>query len=149
MRTFFDEFGTVLLLGFIAIVIAGGLIGTGCYVFPKYEVWQQGLKGQGEMARAEQNRRVSVLEAQAKKDSATLLADAEVERAKGVAKANAIVAESLKGHDEYLRYLWIDKLAEGTNREVIYVPTEASLPILESQRLNIPAEKGQLPNARP
>ena len=41
-------------------------------------------------------------------DSAKLLADAEVERAKGVAQANAIIGDSLKNNEEYLRYLYIN-----------------------------------------
>jgi regulator of protease activity HflC (stomatin/prohibitin superfamily) len=76
-----------------------------------------------------------VQEAKAKMDSAKLLAGAEVERAKGVAEANKIVAESLKDHDEYLRYLWITEVAgKGEGKTVVYVPTEANLPILEASR---------------
>lgn len=62
-----------------------------------------------------------------------MLAAAEVERAKGVAEANRIIGESLKNNEGYLRYLWIQGLQDGSS-EVIYVPTEASLPILEATR---------------
>ena len=68
----------------------------------------------------------------AKKESAQLLADAEVTRAEGVAKANKIIGDSLKGNESYLRYLWINGLSEKDNNTVIYVPTEANLPILEA-----------------
>lgn len=105
---------------------------------PQYNVWQQGLVGEAELKRAEQNRRIAVQEAQAKQESAVLLARAEVERAKGVAEANAIIAEGLQGHDEYLRYLWIQALehtATAQGGQVIYVPTEANLPIMEATRL--------------
>jgi len=47
--------------------------------------------------------------------------------------ANKIIADGLRGNDEYLRYLWIDKVAGSTNREIVYVPTEANLPILEAR----------------
>lgn len=116
--------------------VAGGivLIVALMLLIPKWNVWRAEKEGEAELARAEQNREVAVREAQAKRDAAKMLAEAEVERAMGVAEANRIVADSLKGHDEYLRYLWIDKLSEGTQREVIYVPTEASLPILEAGR---------------
>ena len=50
-----------------------------------------------------------------------------------MAKANEIIGGSLKGNEEYLRYLWIDNLEKGNN-SVIYVPTEAGLPILEANR---------------
>jgi len=115
-----------------SLILLGLLIAAGMYGCPRYEVWQQGLKGEAELKRAEQNRKVKVYEAEAEKDAAKLKAEAEVERAKGVAEANRIVADGLKGHDEYLRYLWIDKVANNAAREIIYVPTEAALPILEA-----------------
>jgi hypothetical protein len=116
----------MLIIALIALVMAG------C---PVYNVWQQGLAGQAELKRAVQNRQIAIQEAQAKKESATLLAGAEVERAKGVAEANRIVADGLKGHEEYLRYLWItEKVGQNVTREVVYVPTEANLPILEASR---------------
>jgi hypothetical protein len=116
----------------IALVALTALMLWGC---PTYNVWQQGLAGQAELKRAEQNRMIAIQEARAKQESASLLAGAEIERAKGVAQANKIIADGLKGHDEYLRYLWIDRLASSQHREVIYIPTEANMPILEAQRL--------------
>jgi hypothetical protein len=69
-------------------------------------------------------------------ESAKLLGDAEVARARGVAEANRIIGDSLKGNEAYLRYLWIHNLESGSN-SVIYIPTEAGLPILEAgARLN-------------
>ena len=60
-------------------------------------------------------------------------AQADVERAKGAAQANVILGNSLKGNADYLRYLWIQNLEAGkTPPQVIYVPTEAGLPILEA-----------------
>lgn len=35
-----------------------------------------------------------------------------------------------------LRYLWIQGLQEGATPQVVYVPTEAGLPILEAGRTN-------------
>lgn len=61
----------------------------------------------------------------AKKD-----AEIEVARAEGVAKANEIIAGSIT--EAYLRYRFIEGLNDG-NTEVIYVPTEANLPILEAR----------------
>lgn len=112
----------------LMLLIAGGLYGC-----PEYNVWQQRLQGEAELARAQQNRQIAVNEAQAKKDAASLLADAEVARAKGVAAANAIIAQGLGGAEGYLRYLWIQTL-EHPHNNVIYVPTEANLPILEAAR---------------
>jgi regulator of protease activity HflC (stomatin/prohibitin superfamily) len=104
---------------------------------PQYKVWEQSLVGKAALKRAEQDRQISVQEAQAKMDSADLLAKAEVARAKGVAEANAIIAGGLGGADGYLRYLYINALGEHAGKlgQVIYVPTEAGLPILEAGRL--------------
>lgn len=118
-----------IVLGSILLV---ALVPVTCVEYPKYQVYEQEKQGEATFARASKDREVRVLEAQAKLDSAKLDALAEIERAKGVAGANAIIADGLKGHDEYLRYLWIDKVAGNSAREVIYVPTEATLPILEA-----------------
>lgn len=121
------------LLAVILVLTGAGMVGC-----PMYQVYEQEKTGEATFARASKDREVKVLEAQAKLDAAKLEAQAEVERAKGVAGANAIIADGLKGHEEYLRYLWIDKVAGSTNREVVYVPTEAALPILEAGRRGAP-----------
>jgi len=101
---------------------------------PMYNVWEQGLKGEAELARAEQNRQILINEAKAKSDSAKHWANAEIERAKGAAEANNIVAESLGGSEGYLRWLFIEKLDEIKEGQIIYLPTEAGMPILEAGR---------------
>jgi hypothetical protein len=103
------------------------------WVFPVYNVWQQGMSGQSELSKAEYSKKVAVQEALAKKESSTLLAEAEVERAKGVAKANEIIGVSLKNNESYLRYLWIQGM-QTNQMQVVYIPTEANLPILEAGR---------------
>ena len=54
-------------------------------------------------------------------------AEIEVARAKGAAEAQKIIRETLS--DSYLQYLWIQTLNENPN--VIYVATEANLPIFK------------------
>ncbi len=100
----------------------------------KVQVWSAGLTGQAELAQADYNRRIVVQEAIAKHKAAIELAKAEIERAKGVAQANAIIGKSLEKNESYLRYLWIQNLANEKN-QVIYVPTEGNLPLLEASRL--------------
>lgn len=103
---------------------------------PQYTVWEKELDGKAIMKRAEWTRQVQVEEAKAKFESAKFLSKAEVERAKGVAEANKIVADGLGGAEGYLRYLYIEGLKEtGGTGKVIYIPTEAGLPILEASRL--------------
>ena len=60
---------------------------------------------------------------QAKKE-----AEIEVARARGAAEAQKIVRSTLS--DSYLQYLWIKTLSENPN--VIYVATEANMPIIRN-----------------
>lgn len=114
-------------VGGIALILT--LLGMwGC---PNYAVYQQNLEGEAELARATQNRQISIQEAQAKKESAKDLAEAEVIRARGAAQANEIIGKSLEGNESYLHYLFINNM-EHTQNQVIYIPTEAGLPILEA-----------------
>ena len=120
--------------------------GVGCAIFcavtaatilfamPQYYVWQQNKAGEAELARAEQNRQIAIQEAKAKEESAKSLANAEVIRAEGVAKANKIIGDSLQNNEAYIHYLWVEALKESQN-EVIYIPTEAGIPITESARI--------------
>lgn len=100
---------------------------------PQYKVWQQSKEGEAELAKAEQNRQIAIQEARAKEESAVSLANAEVIRAEGVAKANKIIGDSLQNNDAYIHYLWIEALRE-SDSDVIYIPTEAGIPITESAR---------------
>jgi len=114
-------------------IVAVVVITAGMWGCPQYNVYSRRLSGEAELANAEYSRQVAVKEALAKKDSASLLADAEVARAVGVAKANKIIGDSLKDNEAYLRYLFVQNL-ENTKDQIIYVPTEANLPILEAAR---------------
>lgn len=122
--------------GYRAVAVIGSVllvaILIGMYGCPQYSVWEQGLSGQAELKKAEWNRQITIKEAEAKKESAKSLADAEVIRAEGVAKANKIIGDSLHNNEAYLRYLWINNLNSDQGKEVIYIPTEAGIPILEA-----------------
>lgn len=118
-------------------VIAALVIGAGMAIFPIYGVWQQGLSGEAELARATQNRQIRIERAKAQEQAAVFEAKAEVERAKGVAQANQIIADGLGGPEGYLRWRFIEMLQEtgSAGRETIYIPTEAAMPILEAARI--------------
>lgn len=118
--------------GIWGLLIFVVLIMGGC---PMYNVWEQGLTGEAALARATQDRQILIEEAIAKKESSVYWAQAEIERAKGAAEANQIVAESLGGPEGYLRWLFIEKLDEIKSGQIIYLPTEAGIPILEAGRL--------------
>ena len=136
----FEDDQTLKRLGKVCVVIGILLvliIAFWMWGMPKYRVYEQTLIGEAELARASQNRQIATLEAQAKKEAATLLGETEVARAKGVAEANKIIGESLHNNEAYLRYLWINGLSEhGNAPTIVYVPTEAGLPILEAGRMN-------------
>lgn len=123
--------GIIVILGFFLLVVTILWITVG---YPIWTVWDNKKMGEAELARAESNRQIKTLEAKALMESAKHLADAEIIRAKGVAEANKIIGESLKDNEGYLRYLWITNL-ESSQKEVIYIPTETNLPILEANRL--------------
>ena len=126
---------TIVVLIVLAIII-------NMSVMPSYRIYKQDKQGQANLRQQEWEKKILVEQAKAQNESATLnaeatikqetaKAEAEIIRAKGVAQANVIIADSLKGNESYLRYLWIDKI--GDNPNVIYVPTEAGLPILEAR----------------
>ena len=119
------NFGIVGVSFLVSLFIISSIVG------PIYNVWAQSLDGKAELQKAEYTRQVAVLEAQAKKDSAQQLADAEIIRATGVAKANQIIGDSLKDNREYLQYLYITGLEDGSKNGnvTIYVPTEGGMPV--------------------
>jgi len=119
-----------LLMSVLGIAVIGGFM----YIIPQYKVYSQRMLGQAELQRAESNRQIKVREAQAAYDAADLTAKAEIRRAEGVAEANRIIADSLDGAEGYLRWRYIEMLenTSGSGRDVIYIPTEAGLPILEA-----------------
>lgn len=123
-------FGTTI--GGILLVLACAIGMWGC---PKYNVYSQRMEGEAMLAHAQSSKEVAVAEAKAKMESAQLLGQADVARAKGAAEANRIIGDSLKNNEEYLRYLWIQNLENSKEHQVIYIPTEAGLPILEANRL--------------
>ena len=120
-----------ILWGIVLLaLIIGSLFGIG-FLTKNYNVWSQEMDGKAQLAEAEWTRKIAVEEAKARQESAVLDAQAEVERAKGVKEANEIIAAGLGGPEGYLRYLYINTLNE-LNTQLIYVPTEAGLPILEA-----------------
>lgn len=121
-----------LLVGTLA---CAAVLSSGCTYIPAYNVYSKRMEGQAALAEAQSSRQVATLEAKQKMESADYLAKAEVTRAQGAARANAILQNSLGGPEGYLRYLQIQAY-ENTNAKLIYVPTQGGLPVLEASRLN-------------
>lgn len=133
-----DEIKTPLKIVGSIVIVAALCVGTGMYGCPQYSVYSKRMDGEAELAQANYSKQVSVQTALAKKDAATFEAQAEVIRAGGVAQANKIIGDSLKNNEAYLRYLFVNNL-EHTQNQVIYIPTEAGLPILEAGHKPVPA----------
>lgn len=126
----------------LSLLLAVLLSFSSCYEFNR----QQRMKdaeafGKAQLLEAQSSKQVQIedarglseaseLQAKAKINIAKAEAQAEIERAKGVAEANKIIGESLKGNDEYLRYLQIDAI-RNSKGDKVYIPTEAGLPIIE------------------
>lgn len=107
------------------VVIISLMIG-----LPVYNVWRSNKMGVAEYVRAEQNRKIKIEEAKANLEAEKLNAQAEIERAKGAAEAIRIENGSIT--PTYIQYLWVRQQNANSNNKIIYIPTEAGLPILEA-----------------
>jgi predicted aminopeptidase len=119
--------GVVLIAIFLL-----GMVVLGMWGCPRYNVYSQQKEGEAQLAHAQSSREVAVAEAKAKMESATLLAQADTIRAHGIARSNQIIGNSLTKN--YLSWFWISQLDQAGN--IIYVPTEANMPVLEATRFN-------------
>lgn len=92
---------------------------------PPYNVWQQGLTGQAELRRAEQNRQIQIEQARAEREAAELRAE-----------AIAIVGQAAKDFPEYRYQEFLgafgEAFREGDIDQIVYVPTEGLIPITEA-----------------
>lgn len=116
-------------IGWLVLIVIVGFM-AGC---PQYSVYSARKDGEAILAHAQSSREVAVAEAKAKMESASLLAQADTIRAHGVARSNIIIGQSLT--QSYLHWYWIDNIEKNPNA-VIYIPTEANMPIMEASRLN-------------
>jgi Tfp pilus assembly protein PilE len=116
---------SLAVFGLLALIV---LAMWGC---PHYKVYSQRKEGEAMLAHAQSSREVAVAEAKAKMEAATLLAQADTIRAHGIARSNQIIGQSLTS--AYLHWFWIDNIDKSNN--VIYVPTEANLPVMEAGRM--------------
>lgn len=123
----------IIICVIIGLFVITGGIGSCMYIRPKYRVWSQEMEGKAEFAKAEQNRRIKIEEAKANLEAEKLNAQAEVERAKGAAEAIKIENGSIT--PTYIQYLWVRQQNANSENKIIYIPTEAGLPILEAGRM--------------
>lgn len=97
------------------------------WIYPQYNVWSSKLAGEALLAKATQERQIQIEQAKAELESAQYRADA-------IAVVGAATAE----FPEYRKAEFIGAFAEalqnGTIDQIIYIPTEAGIPITEAGR---------------
>lgn len=120
-RWYILAFWTSVTVGVFAV------IGFLMWFFPVYGVWQQGKSGEAALQKAEETRQIQIVQAQAEKDAAKLRAD-----------AIAIVGQAAKDFPEYRSQEFIgafaEALSQGNISQIMYIPTEANIPITEATR---------------
>jgi hypothetical protein len=131
---------TFNLLAFVILTLAL----TSCWDFNReQQIKDAEAAGKSVLIEAENSKKALIETAKAENEAASMKAeamvkiakaesDAEIERARGVAEANRIIGESLKGNEIYLKYLQINAILKSEG-DKIYIPTEAGLPILEAR----------------
>lgn len=114
---------TIAKIVIASLAVLFALVVLWMWAKPQYNLWRAGIE-----------RQIQIKDAESRAVAAKSLAQAEINRSKGVAEANKIIANSIT--PEYLRYFYIQQLAEVEHAggTIIYVPTEAGLPILEAGR---------------
>ncbi|MCA5005515.1 flotillin family protein [Sphingobacterium bovistauri] len=117
-----------IILASVVIIIIILMFG-----LPLYNVWQQEMAGKAEMAKAEQNRKILIEEARTRLEAEKLNAQAEVERAKGMAEAMKLENGTLNStYNQYLFIRTLEKLADkGDLPQIIYMPSEGLVPVLD------------------
>lgn len=131
-------FGTI-----IAWVIFG--IFAGLYVInPLIGPWAAERSGYAELRQAQMNRQIRVEEAEAERQAQVLFAQGERDAATLRAEAIEIMGRMAQQYPEYRQQEFIGAFAEavrnGNIDQMIYVPTEAGIPITEAGR--VPAMNG-------
>lgn len=117
-----DTFLWFIAISAVASVI---LIIIAIALYPKYRVYSQELRGQAALAEARSSKQVQVEQARG-----------ELESSKLRAEAIEIIGKAAQDYPEYRNQEFIgafgDALRSGDIEQIIYVPTEANIPILEA-----------------
>ena len=110
------------------ILIATTVVAFTLFLFfgvPIWNVWRAGLSGEAALMKAEQTKQIMIETAKAEKQAA-----------KHRAEAIEIMGEAAKNYPEYRNQEFIqsfgEALRDGTIQQIIYVPTEANIPIMEA-----------------
>ena len=112
----------------IAVVLFVALTALLMFGLPAYWVWSAGKAGEANLNRAESEKKIMIEQAKAEVESAKLRAEAIRE-----------VGAAAKEFPEYRQQEFIGSFAQaledGKVQQIIYVPTEACIPLTEANRL--------------
>ena len=113
---------TYILLGIVFIV--GGIFAI-LFASKHYQVWAVEQDGKAQLAKAEHTKKILIETAKAEKEAAQLQAE-----------AIQILGKAAKDYPEYRNQMFIqafgDALQNGNIEKIIYVPTEANIPLIKS-----------------
>jgi regulator of protease activity HflC (stomatin/prohibitin superfamily) len=117
---------------FLIVLVVVVLIVWTLFLQPIWRVWASQKQGEADLQQAHKEQQIQVSKAQGRLDAAKLNKEAAVIEAEAVAAQIEKIGTNLKEHDLYLKWQWIKMMEERPESSVIYVPTEANLPILEA-----------------
>ena len=113
-------FGVVV---FVMVLIFALMVG-----YRYYSVWSMEMQGKAKLAEATQSRQIQIEQARSEREAAALRAE-----------AIAIVGKAAKEFPEYRLQEFLgafaEALKEGNINQIMYVPTEANIPITEATRI--------------
>ena len=122
-----DEMSTTgkVFLSAFGLVFGIALLFAVMITYRHYSVWSMEMQGKAKLAEATQSRQIQIEQAKA-----------ELEASKHRAEAIAIVGEAAQQFPEYRQQEYIgafaEALKEGNISQIMYIPTEAGIPIMEA-----------------
>jgi hypothetical protein len=102
------------------------------FIYPVWNVWASKKSGEAKLEEAKFAEQVARAEADARLGAAKINKEAAIIEAEAVSEQIAKIGKGLTEHGLYLRWQWIEMMRSRPDGSVIYVPTEANLPILEA-----------------
>ena len=117
---------------FWGFVVFGGFTVWGLWGRPVWQVWASGKEGEAKLQEANREQQIQVAQAQGRLNAARINKEAAIVEAEAVSAQIEQIGKQLTTHDLYLKWQWIKMMEERPDSSVIYVPTEAGLPILEA-----------------
>lgn len=104
------------------------------FIFPFINIWLSKKSGLATLAEAENAEKVAIAQANARIGAAKANKEAEIIEAEAVAESIAKIGDALQNNPSYNVFQWIKMMEKKPDASVIYVPTEANLPIMEAMR---------------